>query len=105
VRINSGKELREQKDSNGRIKGTRRLLTSSANFEALGGRWGAVEPWVDGGRLQLRKKCFGECRPGKPGREKANRRVSRVAGDAAVLTEATDATGTQRRSRNGGSLW
>jgi hypothetical protein len=64
-----------------------------------------VKPWVDGGRLQLRKKCFGERRPGKPGREKANRRMSRVAGDAVVLTEATDATGTQRRSRNADGLW
>jgi hypothetical protein len=41
---------------------------------------------------------------GKPRREKANRRVSRVAGDAVVLTEAMDVTGTQRRSRNDSGL-
>jgi hypothetical protein len=65
---------------------------------------GAVEPRVDDGELRLRKKCSCERGPGKPQREKANRRVSRVAGDAAVLTKAMDATGTQRRSRNGGGL-
>jgi hypothetical protein len=70
------------------------------NSGVLGDGGGAVEPRVDGGGLQLRKKCSGEHGPGKPGREKANRRVSRVVGDAAVLTEATNATGTQRRSRN-----
>jgi hypothetical protein len=73
--------------------------------ERLGDDEGAVEPRVDGGGLQLRKKCSGERGPGKPRREKANRRVSRVAGNATVLTEATDATGTQRRSQNGGCLW
>jgi hypothetical protein len=72
--------------------------------ERLGDGGAAVEPRVDDGGLWLRKKCSGERGPGKPGREKANRRVSQVAGDAAVLTRATDATGTQRRSRNGGGL-
>jgi hypothetical protein len=38
--------------------------------------------------------------PGKPEGERTNRRVSRAVGDAAELTEATDATGTQRQSRN-----
>jgi hypothetical protein len=38
ARINSGEELCEQKDSNKRIKGTGRLLTSSANSGVLGGR-------------------------------------------------------------------
>jgi hypothetical protein len=36
--------------------------------------------------------------------ERTNRRVSRAAGDVAELTGATDATGTQRRSQNGGGL-
>jgi hypothetical protein len=61
--------------------------------ERLGDGEGAVEPRVDGGGLRLRKKCSGERGSGKPGREKANRSVSRVAGDVAVLTEATDRRG------------
>jgi hypothetical protein len=81
-----------------------RLLTSSANSRVLGDGGGAVEPRVDGGGLRLCKKCSGERRPSKPGREKANRRMSQVAGDAAVLTEATNVMGTQRRSRNCGGL-
>ena len=72
ARINSGEELRGQKDSNGRIKDRGRLLTSSVNFGVLGDSGGAVEPWVDGGELRLCKKCSGEHGPGKPGREKAN---------------------------------
>jgi hypothetical protein len=72
--------------------------------ERLGYDGAAVEPRVDNGGLRLRKKCSGEHGPGKLEREKANRRVSQVAGDAAVLTRATDATGTQRRSQNGGGL-
>jgi hypothetical protein len=64
-----------------------------------------VESQVDGGGLRLRKKCSGERGPGKLERERTNHRVSRVVGDATALTEATDATGTQRRSWNGGGLW
>jgi hypothetical protein len=33
-----------------------------------------------------------------------NRRVSRAVGGAIELTKATDAIGTQRRSRNSGGL-
>jgi hypothetical protein len=63
-----------------------------------------VESRVDGGGLRLRKKCSGERGPGKPGREKQIEGVSRVACDAVVLTEATDATRTQRRSQNDDGL-
>jgi hypothetical protein len=52
-----------------------------------------VEPWVDDDGLWLRKKCSGERGPGKPGREKANQRVSQVADGEAELTEATDGRG------------
>jgi hypothetical protein len=38
--INFGEELRKHKDSNGRIKGMGRLLTTSANLGAPGGRGG-----------------------------------------------------------------
>jgi hypothetical protein len=56
----------------------------------LGNDEGAVEPRVDGGGLRLRKKCSGERGPSKPGREKANQRVSRVANGETELTKATD---------------
>jgi hypothetical protein len=60
ARINSDKELHGHKDSNGRIKGMGRLLTTSANSGASRGTTeGAVEPWVDGGGLRLRKKHSG----------------------------------------------
>jgi hypothetical protein len=101
ARINFGEELHGQKGSNGRIKGTGRFLTSSANSGTLGDDRGAVEPQVDGSGLWLRKNCSNERGPGKPGREKANRRVSRVAGGEAELTEATDGARARRRSQNG----
>ena len=61
--------------------------------ERLGDDRGAMEPQVNDGGLRLHKKCSNERGPGKPGRENANLRVSRVAGDAAVLTKTTDAMG------------
>jgi hypothetical protein len=69
--------------------------------ERLGNDEGEVEPRVDGGGLRLRKKCSRERGPGKPGREKASRRVSRVADGEAELTEATDGARARRRSQNG----
>jgi hypothetical protein len=64
-----------------------------------------VRPRVDGSRLQLRKKCSGERGPGKPEGERANRMVSRAAGDAVERTEGTSMMRAQRRSRNDDSLW
>jgi hypothetical protein len=61
-----------------------------------------VKPRVDGGGLQLRKKCSGEREPDEPEGERMNRRVSRAVGDATELTGGTGATQAQRRSRNGG---
>jgi hypothetical protein len=69
--------------------------------ERLGNDEGAVEPRVNGGGLWLRKMCSGKRRPGKPEREKANRRVSRVADSEAKLTEAKDGARARRRSQNG----
>jgi hypothetical protein len=46
-------------------------------------------------------KHSGERGPSKPKGKKANQVVSRVADGKAELTEATDVTGTQRRSWNG----
>jgi hypothetical protein len=63
-----------------------------------------VKSWVDGGGFRLRKKCSSEHGLGKPDGERTNRRESRAAGNAAELTEGTDATRAQRRSRNGGGL-
>jgi hypothetical protein len=63
-----------------------------------------VKPRVDGGGLRLRKKCSGECEPGKPEGETTNQRVSRAAGDAAELIEGTGVTRAQRRSQNGRGL-
>jgi hypothetical protein len=40
MQINSGEELRKHKESNRRIKGMERLLTTSANSGAPGGRRG-----------------------------------------------------------------
>jgi hypothetical protein len=60
-----------------------------------------VEPRVDDDGLWLRKKCSGERVPGKPGREKANQRVSQVADGEAELTEATDGARARWRSQNG----
>jgi hypothetical protein len=40
--INSGEKLCKHKDSNGRIKGMGRLLTTSANSGAPGGRQGSL---------------------------------------------------------------
>ena len=70
-------------------------------LERLGDDGGVVEPLVDGGGLRLRKKCSGERGPGKPGREKANRRVSRVADGEAELIEVMDGARARRRSQNG----
>jgi hypothetical protein len=57
-----------------------RLLTSSANSGTLGQttgvRWSLGSTAVG---LQLRKNCSGERGPGAAGRERAHRRVSRVA--------------------------
>jgi hypothetical protein len=41
-------------------------------------------------------KHFGERGPGKPGEKKVNQGVSRVVDGDTELTEATNATGTQR---------
>jgi hypothetical protein len=46
--------------------------------------------------LQLRKNCSGERGPGATGRERAHRRVSRVAYDKAKLTVALDVARAQR---------
>jgi hypothetical protein len=62
---------------------------------------GVVAPRVDGSGLQLRKKHSGERGPGKPGMEKANRRVSRVADGEAELTEARGGARARRRSQDG----
>jgi hypothetical protein len=77
--------------------------------------WGtvAVEPWIDGGGLRLRKKCSGERGPGKSERGRANQRVSREGDGEAELTEATDGARARRRSQNGrrssvsddGAIW
>jgi hypothetical protein len=50
--------------------------------------------------LRLRKNCSGECGPGAAGRERAHRRVSRVADGKAKLTVALDGARAQRRPRN-----
>jgi hypothetical protein len=59
-------ELRAQEGCSPRVR----------TLERLGDDGGAVEPQVDSGGLRLCKKCSSERRLGKPGREKANRRVS-----------------------------
>jgi hypothetical protein len=103
-RINSGEELRGKRIVMDELMAQEGCSPRVRIPERLEDGGGAVEPRVDGDGLRLRKKCSSERGPGKLGRESANRRVSRVAGDAAVLTEATNVTRTQQRSRNGDSL-
>jgi hypothetical protein len=50
--------------------------------------------------LQLRKNCFSERGPGATGRERAHRRVSRVADGKEKLTGALDGAQAQRRPWN-----
>jgi hypothetical protein len=59
-------------------------------------------PRVDGSGLRLHGENAGERGPGETERLGANQKVSRVAGEGAELTEATDAANTRRWSRNGG---
>jgi hypothetical protein len=59
-------------------------------------------PRVEGGGLWLHGENAGERGPGEIERLGANRKVSRIAGEGAELTEATDVTYTRRRPRNGG---
>jgi hypothetical protein len=54
------------------------------------------------GVLRLHGENVGERGPGELERLGANRRVPRVAGEGAKLTEATDVTDAQRWPRNGG---
>jgi hypothetical protein len=63
-----------------------------------------VKSRVDDGELRLHGKHSSECGLGNLEGLGANRGVSRVAVGEAKLTEAIDATGTQPRSWNGGSL-
>jgi hypothetical protein len=101
ARINSGEELRGHYGSNGRIKCIGRLLTSSANSGAPGKRRGCGE--ASGRRwrtLAARENTLVSADRANQGK-KANQGVSRVADGEVELPEATDATGTQRRSWNG----
>jgi hypothetical protein len=50
--------------------------------------------------LRLRNNCSGERGPGAPGRERAHRRLSRVADGKAKFTVALDGAWAQRRPRN-----
>jgi hypothetical protein len=50
--------------------------------------------------LRLRKNCSGERGPGVAGRERAHRRVSRVADGKAKLTVALDRARAQRQPQN-----
>jgi hypothetical protein len=60
-------------------------------------RWSLVSTAVG---LQLRKNCSGERGPGAVGRERAHRRVSRVADGKAKLTVALDGARAQRQPQN-----
>jgi hypothetical protein len=51
--------------------------------------------------LRLHGENTGEHRPGETEGLGANQRVSRIAGEEAELTEATDAADAQRRPQNG----
>jgi hypothetical protein len=51
--------------------------------------------------LRLHGEKAGERGPGETERLGANQRVSRVAGEEAKLTEATNVTEARRRARNG----
>jgi hypothetical protein len=61
-------------------------------LEHRGNDGDARTPRVDGGGLRLHGENADERGPGELERLGANREVSRVAGEGAELTEATDAT-------------
>jgi hypothetical protein len=97
-----GPQQRAKNDSNDRIKGVGRLLTSSANSGGLGGR-----RWCDG--ASDRRRWGSGCATkapvsgdqANPRGKRANQRVSRVADSEAELTEATDGTRARGRPQNG----
>jgi hypothetical protein len=68
TRINSGKQSRGQNGSNGQIKGTSRLLTSSANSGARGGRRRC------GGTSGQRRRGSGYARTAPVSSDRANQR-------------------------------
>jgi hypothetical protein len=86
---------------NGEIEVRGGCLPQAQTQERLGDGGEAVEPRVDGGGLWVRKERSGERGPGKPGREKAHRRASRVADGEAELNEARDGVRALRRVQNG----
>jgi hypothetical protein len=64
----------------------------------MGQRWRHRDATVE--ELRLRKNHSGERGPDRPERERAHRRVSRVADGKAKLTVALDGARAQRRPRN-----
>jgi hypothetical protein len=89
----------------GKIKAWESCSPRMRTSGRLGNGGGAVEPRVDGDRLRLRKKRFGESGPGKSERGRANQRASRVANGEAELTAAMDVARARRRSRMNDGLW
>jgi hypothetical protein len=89
---------------NGEIEARGGCLPQARTQERLEDDREAVKSQVNGGRLRLHGKHSGEHGSGNTEGLGVNRGVSRVADGEAELTGATDATGTQRWSRNGGGL-
>ena len=89
---------------NGEIEAQGGCLPQAQTQERLGDDGEAVEPRVDGGGLRLPKKRSGVRGPGKPWREKAHRRVSRVADSEAELIEAETGCGLDGGRRTDDSL-
>jgi hypothetical protein len=82
---------------NGYLEGSPRNARTEAGARRRRGSTAAA--------LRLHKKGSGERGPGTPEEKRVNQRASRAAGDAAELTEGTDATRAQRWLRNGSGPW
>jgi hypothetical protein len=94
----SGEQSRATKGIPGEIRGGVRSVTLRGGSGTLERRPGHGE---DTGRWQRGRERTGERGPRETEWEGANRGMSRVAGDKAKLTEATDTARAQRRPQNG----
>jgi hypothetical protein len=95
---NSGEQLRDNQCSTQGNRGAGRLLTLRGSAGGTRQRRRYRDATV--AELRLHKNHSGERGPDRPERERAHRRVSRVANGKAKLTVALDGARVQQRPRN-----